>query len=124
MGFFQILGRMFSGDSIDIVGGRVIIDGNEVDIEGLTGTDTRKVVIVVKNGDIGSLRTDGSVSCADVKGDIVAGGSVNCDDIGGDLKSSGSVNCGDVGGSVEAGGSVNADCIDGSVKAGGSVRYG
>lgn len=112
------------GNSISIVGGRVIVDGVEVNIDGITGTNTREVLVRVEGGTVGDLTTDGSVKCSDVTGNVNARGSVNCDNIGGAVDAGGSVNCDDVEGSVRAGGSVNCGDVGGAVSAGGSVRHG
>lgn len=87
---------------VDIVGGRVIIDG-VVQEQSLKGV----VEVRILEGAINNLTTDASVHCESVQGDVKAGGSVNCGSVAGDVKAGGSVNCGSVAGDVKAGGSVN-----------------
>ncbi len=96
----------YSGSSIVINNGKVIIDGKEVQ------TDDKQISIVVE-GHVGKLEVDccnsleikgaagsvkttsGSVRCGAVTGSVsTMSGSVNCGDIGGDVSTmSGSVNC-------------------------------
>jgi hypothetical protein len=90
-----------AGRSISITNGRVVIDGKVQD-----GMLHGVVEIKITEGVLGELRTDASVSCGTITGNVDAGGSVNCDDVGGSVRAGGSVNCDDVGGSVSAGGSV------------------
>lgn len=97
----SINGKTYVGNNVQVVGGRVYIDGREQ-----TDTVSGVVEIRVLEGTIHELRTDASVSCQDVTGNVSAGGSVNCDDVGGAVSAGGSVNCGKVGGSVRAGGSI------------------
>ena len=121
MGIFNMGGRVFSGSNISIINGRVIIDGKEVSVDGLTGVKTSEVVIRIEDGSIGELTTDASVTCGAVTGNVTARGSVNADSIGGNVDAGGSVNCDNVSGSVDAGGSVNCGKVGGNIKAGGSV---
>ncbi len=116
------IGNMtISGRNISIRNGTVMVDGREVRIDGVTGTDTSELTIVVEEGVIESLTVDGSVRCRDVMGDVDAGGSVNCGNVNGSVDSGGSTNCKDVGGDVDAGGSVSCSNVSGKVKAGGSI---
>ena len=113
-----------NGTNVNIVNGRVIIDGVEVTVDGVTGTNTREVVIRIEGAKVDQVTADGSVKCNNVTGNVNARGSVNCDDIGGAVDAGGSVNCDNVQGNVNAGGSVNCDDIGGSVTAGGRVSHG
>jgi hypothetical protein len=99
----NIGGRSFVGHSVSIINGVVTIDGVRQD-----GTVSGVVEVRVTEGVLGELRTDRSVTCGDVRGNVHAGGSVQCDGVGG---------------SVQAGGSVQCDAVGGSVMAGGSVRH-
>jgi len=101
MATVTIDGRSFSGRSVSIINGRVIIDG-----VAQGGTLSGVVEIKITEGVLAELKTDASVSCGSVTGNVSAGGSVNCDRVGGSVTAGGSVNCDDVGGSVSAGGSV------------------
>lgn len=124
MGSINIAGRSFSGNSITMTGGRIIIDG--VDITDQSGIEDPKTILTIKvEGDPISVKSDLSVSVmGNVAGNVGAGGSVNCNDVGGDVNANGSVNADDITGNVDAGGSVNCDDVGGSVNAGGSVRHG
>jgi hypothetical protein len=101
MATVTINGHTYSGRSVIITNGRVIIDGVPQD-----GTLSGVVEIRVTQGVLGELSTDASVTCGQVLGNVSAGGSVRCDQISGSVTAGGSVNCGNVGGSVSAGGSV------------------
>lgn len=97
-----INGRTYSGDNVSIINGVVMIDGVVQDGDKLAG-----VVKIVVEGVLGSLRTDASVVCEDVHGDVSAGGSANVNgDIGGNVAAGGSINCGNIRGAVSAGGSI------------------
>lgn len=123
MGIFNFGGKSFSANSLSIVGGRVLVDGKEVSVDGVTGTNTRELIIRIENGSIGELKADGSVNCSDVTGSVDAGGSISCDKVSGNVDAGGSVSCGDVTGDVDAGGSVRCGKVGGSVDAGGSIRH-
>lgn len=108
MSKISIGGMTFTGNNLDIVGGRITVDGVDVTDQVRAGrtVDNRVLEIRVLEGTIGSLTTDASVNCNDVAGDVKAGGSVNCNNVGGDVATGGSVTCDNVGGSIKAGGSV------------------
>ena len=89
--------------SVAVVNGVVTIDGNRQD-SAVSGV----VEVRVLDGVLGELRTDASVTCGEVRGNVHAGGSVKC---------------AGVGGAVSAGGSVRCASVDGSINAGGSVRH-
>lgn len=101
MATIVINGQKFTGNNVNIVGGRVIIDGVE-QLNGQSGV----LEVRVTEGTLGELKADGSVTCGSVTGNVAAGGSVNCDDVGGNVSAGGSVNCDNVGGRISAGGSV------------------
>lgn len=97
----EINGVSFSGSNISIVGGKVIVDGKEVD-----GLQDEKEINIVVNGDIKSLQSgNGNVSVAGavesvqtVNGEIKISGSV-----AGSVKTvNGDVYCGEVHGSVNS----------------------
>lgn len=67
-------------------------------------------VHIIWESDLASLKTDASVTCQNVRGNLGAGGSVTCNDV------HGSVNCG---GNLRASGHIGK-----SINAGGSVRIG
>src|ERR1019366_10154899 len=94
-------GKTYTVNSITIVNGRVTIDGVLQD-----DTVSGVVEIRVLEGTIGELRTDASVTCNDVTGNVQAGGSVHCDNVGGSVNAGGSINCDKIGGSANAGGSI------------------
>ena len=91
-----------SGSSVQVINGTIIVDNNTL-ISGLEGN-----VHITWDGDLASLKSDASVNCINVEGNVEAGGSVNCKNI------EGSVNCG---GSLCASGHIGK-----SISAGGSVR--
>ena len=93
-----------SGGSVSIINGVIVVGGNTV-ISGLSGD-----VNIKWEGDLTSLKTDSSVTCGNVGGNVEAGGSVNCNDV------KGSVSCG---GSLRASGHIGK-----SISAGGSVKIG
>jgi len=97
------------GRNISIRGNRVVVDGQEVNVN--IGVGQQELHIKVLEGSIGTLDAGGSVSCENVTGNVDCGGSANVS--------------GNVGGNVDAGGSVNVggNC-SGSIDAGGSVRIG
>lgn len=99
-----INGVEFQCDNLDIVGGKVIVNGKDVTNE---ITITNNVLsLKVTEGVLGNVTCKGSVSCLDVSGDVNAGGSVSCGNVGGSVDAGGSVSCKSVSGSIDAGGSV------------------
>lgn len=102
MATIQINGVTYTGNSVNIINGRVIVDGREQDGDKLSGV----VEIRVVEGLLQNLSSDASINCGSVQGNVSAGGSVNCDRVGGSVTAGGSVNCDDIGGNVSAGGSI------------------
>ena len=96
-----INGKIYVGDDISIVNGVVTIDGARQDnVSGI-------VKIQITEGVLRMLKTDASVECGDVNGNVDAGGSVACGKVGGTVDAGGSVVVnGWVGGDVDAGGSI------------------
>lgn len=122
MGTINLNGVVYEGNNISIVDGVVKIDGV---VQNGKHLENKICEIRVISGTIGALRTDASVTCKDVTGNVDAGGSVTVNgSVGGDVDAGGSVNCGSVSKSVDAGGSVNCGGVGGNVDAGGSVRHG
>lgn len=101
MATIVIGGRTYRGNSVSITNGVVVIDGVRQD-DSVSGV----VEIRVIEGLLGSLSSDASVVCGEVRGDVNVGGSVTCRGVGGSVTAGGSVNCGDVQGSARAGGSI------------------
>lgn len=101
----SINGHVFSGQNVDIVGGNVYINGVKQEGDKLQGV----VEVRILEGTVNNLKSDASISCGNVGGDVHASGSVQCDNVKG---------------SINAGGSVQADDVGGSINAGGSVSYG
>ena len=102
MAKITIDGRTFSGNSMSIRDGVVIVDGVRQD-----GIVHGVVEVRVVEGSLGSLETDASVTCGDIQGDVSAGGSVTCKDVSGKIEAGGSVRAaGRAGGAINAGGSV------------------
>lgn len=89
-----------SGSNISVINNKIFVDGKEISDEVSKNAD------IYIYGDVGSIETDKSVNCDNVKGHINAGGSVNCDDVGGNIECGGSVNCDSIAGDVTAGGSI------------------
>ena len=122
VGTININGQIYEGNNVSIVNGVVKIDGV---IQSGEHLEKKICEIRVIDGTIGALRTDASVYCQDVTGNIDAGGSVTVQgSVGGEVDAGGSVKCGDVNGNVDAGGSVTCGKVGGGVDAGGSVRHG
>lgn len=122
MNIFNMNGRVITGRRIDVVGGRVIIDGRDA-TEEVGKPEGGILEIRVVEGVIENLTSDLSVTCGDVHGSVDAGGSVKAGSVGGNASAGGSVTCGDVGGSASAGGSVTCGDVGGPISAGGSVRH-
>jgi hypothetical protein len=122
VGTININGQVYEGNNVSIINGVVKIDGV---IQSGEHLEKKICEIRVIDGTIGALRTDASVYCQDVGGNIDAGGSVTVQgSVGGEVDAGGSIKCGDVGGNVDAGGSVTCGKVIGSIDAGGSVRHG
>lgn len=102
MGQISINGQTYTGNSITVNGGRIIIDGVE-QLSGLSGIQEIKIT----GGSIENVTSSASVSCGDVTGNVDSGGSTSCGNVGGNVTGGGSVNCGNVVGNVRAGGSIN-----------------
>jgi hypothetical protein len=98
----MINGRHYSGKSVSVSNGKVIIDGKVVQDDSLP----ENILKIEVTGDLISLDCDAPVSCEDVKGNVKANGPVNCDDVGGNVNAGGPVNCDSVGGSITASGPV------------------
>lgn len=123
MGTMTINGRTFTGNTMTMMNGRIIVDGKDVTDD--TGVDTKSILEVKITGDVGRVMSDVAVSVhGNVTGDVQAGGAVSCDNVGGSVSAAGSVSADDIKGNVTAGGSVSCDDVGGSVKAGGSVNHG
>jgi hypothetical protein len=98
----RINGRTYRGShSVVVTNGCVVIDGKRV-----TDGVPKDILQIEVIGTLDELKTDLSVNCDNVTGNVEAGGSVNCDNVGGNVHAGGSVNCDDIGGSVNAGGSI------------------
>lgn len=87
-------GQQFSGRSVNVVNGKVIVDGKQVDVP-----DSKEIHITVE-GDLGNLQLDsGSVTVTGHAGDVTVGqGSVHVGmDVKGKIKvDQGKVDCQDV----------------------------
>jgi hypothetical protein len=102
MATLNINGRTITGNNLDIVGGRVIVDGVDV-TESLKDIKGSVLEVRVLEGQIENLRSSGSVTCGTVLGNIDAGMNVTCGDVSGNVDAGMNVTCGTVGGSVDAG---------------------
>lgn len=95
------------GASVSFQNGELYLDNVKFNHKDLTKTHTTpQINIQMISGSIKELKSDGSINCSDVDGNVTAAGSVNCDDVNGNIKAGGSVNCDSVGGNVTAGGSI------------------
>ena len=88
-----------SGGSINVINGRVWIDGKDV-------TPDAKTISIVVHGDVGMLSADGCNTievAGSVGGDVsTQSGDIKCGDVTGSVSTmSGDVRCGSVGGSVK-----------------------
>ena len=81
----------------------------------------QKEVHIYLEGSVRDIKSDFSVSCGEVMGNIEAAGSVNCDAVHGNVTAGGSVNCDDIYLNARAGGNITCDDIAGSASAGGSI---
>ena len=116
MSTITINGKTYSGKSVNIINGEVIIDGVKQ-----TGDKLQGVVKVEITGDPASVDCDAPVTVkGNVKGNVIADGPVTCGDVSGDVDAAGPVTCGNVSGDVNAdgpctcvnvGGDVNADMV-------------
>jgi hypothetical protein len=103
------------GGNISIINGRVTIDGV------LQDQQVQGVVKIIVEGDLASLKTDASVQCGNVHGDVTAGSSVSCDNVEGSVSAGSSVSCENVGRNVSAGSLVTCGDVGGKVSAGSKV---
>ncbi len=103
MSSVTINGRTYVGNSVSVVNGTVIIDGVAQGGDKLSGV----VEVRILEGEVRDLRSDASITCGNVNGNVNAGGSVVCNGVGGSVNAGGSVRAGSIGGSVMAGGSVH-----------------
>lgn len=110
-------GTTFSGDSISIVGRRIIIDGKVVseDAEGV-------VELRILDGIVKDVRSDMNVTCEEVRGNVEAGMNVRCGNIGGNAEANMTLNCGDIAGKARAGMNITAKTIHGDADAGMTIR--
>lgn len=90
------------GNDVVVIGGTVYVNDTPVH-SGLSGK-----VDIIWHGDLASLAADGSVTCQDIYGDVVAGHSVNCKAVPGKCASR------------QSGGSYG---VNGNITAGHSVRF-
>lgn len=72
----------------------------------------------------GSVDAGCDVNCGTVGGDVDAGSDVTCTDVEGSVDAGSHVECGNVGGNVDAGSGVTCTDVEGSVDAGGNVNCG
>ena len=115
----------FSAKTINITGGRVIVDGVDM-TDSLSNKTANGTIEITVNGDVEILNVDqGSVKCGSAKF-VTAGGSVKVGNmVTGDIDAGGSVTVdGDVTGNIDAGGSIKCKKVGGSSKAGGSITIG
>lgn len=99
--------------SVDIVGGKVFINGQHV-----ADVDERKIEIhIAPQAVVKSVQSDVSINVHGAIHGNVEAGSVNCDTVNGNVTATQNVNCDSVRGDVKAGGNVNCGNVKGSVSA-------
>jgi hypothetical protein len=117
-----INGKSYTGRRVNVIDGRVIVDGKDV-------TPESKTITISVEGNIESLSVD---ACTAIKisgnvGDLKSGaGDVACENIMGSVESgSGDITCMNVEGNVRTGaGDVTAHAIKGNVSTGaGDIHY-
>lgn len=102
--------------NVSIQNGKVIINGKVI-------KGTKDVIDIHVDGNVGSIKCNGSVDVTgSVSNGVDCGGSLSCEDVNGAIDVGGSVTCGLVGGSIDAGGSVRCGDVGGDVDAGGSIK--
>tara|TARA_Y100001973_G_C5069712_1_gene266917 strand:- start:156 stop:530 length:375 start_codon:yes stop_codon:yes gene_type:complete len=92
--------KTYEGNTLDIVGGSIYVNGKKVD-ELESTTLTVRVV-----GTLGDLNTDLNVNCDAVAGNVNAHGNVNCGSVDGDVSAGNNVVCGRIKGKLIARGNV------------------
>ena len=115
-------GQVYTGTNVNVVNGKVIIDGKDM-------TPESKTINIVVEGNIEKLDVD-ACSMITVNGQVgeleSGAGDVKCGDVAGPVRTgSGDVQCGNVEGNVQTGsGDVIANTIKGTVKTGsGDINY-
>lgn len=89
------------GSNVAIRGGTLYVNGLAVH-SGLSGT-----VDIIWHGDLANLEAEGSVTCQDIHGDVVAGNSVYCKNVPGRAGTRNVTNAHGVNGNITAGNSVH-----------------
>ena len=117
----EINGKKFNGSSINILNGKVIVDGKDVTSD--CGNIINNTISVVLTGDLCSLTSDGDV---EVNGDIVGKVEVNNNltvfgNIDGNAKADNNLKCNDISGDAKAGNNIQCGNINGNVKAGNNI---
>jgi len=95
-----INGQSFSGSSISMVNGKLMIDGKPQDTNKLG-----HVINIEIHGDVKDIQSDnGSITAHDVGSVNTSNGRVTCGNVSGNVTTSnGKVICGDVGGNIHTG---------------------
>lgn len=122
MSSIKINSRSYTGKNIQVINGKVIVDGKDV-------TPDEKEIYITVDGPVQTLKVD-ACSTITINGDVErvdsGAGDVTCGNVKGDVSTgSGDVECNDVGGMVHTGaGDVRAGNVGGSIKTGaGDVYY-
>lgn len=90
-----------SGKNVVVKNGTIIVDGNV-----MHSSDNPNIQVVI-NGDVNSIKSDGSVEVKGNVGTIDCGGSCSVSrTVTGNVTAGGSISCGEIIGNVCAGGSV------------------
>ena len=114
--------KSYVGRNVNIINGRVIVDGQDV-------TPDSKTITIQVDGNVDNLKVD-ACNWVKVSGDVVrvemGAGDIECSDItGGARTGSGDISANNINGDVTTGaGDVDAEVITGSVKTGaGDINY-
>lgn len=117
----EISGRKFNGSSINIINGKVIVDGKDITSD--LGDITNNTISVVFTGDLCSLTSDGDV---EVNGNVIGEVKVNNNltilgNIDGNAKADNNLKCNDISGDAKAGNNIQCVNINGNAKAGNNI---
>lgn len=118
----RINNNTYSGKNIQIINGKVIVDGQDV-------TPVEKEIYITVDGPVQNLKVD-ACSTITINGDVetveTGSGDVSCGNVKTDVTTgSGDVECKEIGGSVRTGsGNVKTELVGGDIKTGsGNVHY-
>ena len=117
---------IINGITVEVDGSNVRVFEGSIYVDDIPiATQMRGEVHIIWDGDLASIKADGSVTCGNVAGNVFAGGSVHCMDVEGRINAGGSVYATDVAAGTDAHvrighGKSNSVRVDSSAK----VEYG